>query len=99
MPKKKTYPYRIAPAKAPNPLKEMSWCFSKFIYISCQIQGFKVGDRWEMGDKYKLTVRQGTRYSETDYIYTKDNVMDALYEAYIKTYNSNNGKATEESRN
>jgi hypothetical protein len=96
MPKKKSYPYKILPPAMQNPLKEMSWCFSKHMYISYQIQGFKIGDKWEMGDKYKLIVRQGTKYSETDYIYTKDNVMEALYAAYIKAYNTNNGEKGQE---
>lgn len=96
MPKKKTYPYRIGYPNTPNPLKEMSWAETRLIRISCEIEGFKVDGQWEMGDRYKLTIRQGEKYSETPYDYTKDNVMDAIYAAYRKLYNMNNGKKTEE---
>lgn len=96
MPKKKTYPYRLAHPKTPVPMKEMSWAETRHIRISCQIQGFKNGGQWEQGNKYKLTVMQGDRYSETGYDYTKDDVVDAIYDAYRKLYNMNNGKKRKE---
>lgn len=70
-------------------MKEMSWCFSKHIYVSCSIEGFKVGQYWEMGNKYKITIRQGSKYSETPYEYTKENVVDAIYDTYRKLYEMN----------
>ena len=94
MPKKRSYPYRLGSPKTPNPMKEMSWCFSKHIYVSCQIEGKKVNGQWEMGNRYKLTIKQGSKYSETDYIYTKDDIMDAIYDTYIKLYEMNYGKET-----
>lgn len=96
MPKKKSYPYRLGHPKTPNPLKEMSWAETRHIRISCQIKGFKNGGQWEQGNKYKLTVMQGDRYSETGYDYTKDDVVDAIYDAYRKLYNMNNGKKKKE---
>jgi hypothetical protein len=92
MPKKKSYPYRIGFPKTDNPLKEMSWCIDQHIYVSCKIQGFKVGSQWEMGDKYCVTVRQGSGYKETEYIFTKDDVVDAIYDAYRHIYKRNNNE-------
>lgn len=97
MPKKKSYPYRLAYPKTPNPMKEMSWCFTQHMYVSCKIQGFKVGSQWEMGDKYTLTIRNGTHFRESGYIYTKDNVVDAIYETYRELYKRNYGKKRKES--
>lgn len=95
MPKKKSYPYRLGSPTKPNPMKEMSWCFSRHMYVSCKVQGFKVGQYWEMGNKYCLTIRHGDKYKESEYIYTKDNIMDAIYDAYIYLYERNYGKKKE----
>lgn len=95
MPKKQSYPYRLSSPKTDNPMKEMSWCFSRHIYISCQIEGIKEGSYWKQGNRYKLTIKQGDRYSETGYDYTKDDVVDAIYDTYRKVYNMNYGKEKE----
>ena len=42
-----------------------------------------------MGNRYKITIKQGSKYSETPYEYTKENVMDAIYYTYIKLYEMN----------
>jgi hypothetical protein len=99
MPKKKSYPYRLGKPKTENPLKEMSWCVNKHIFVSCKIQGFKVGGQWEMGDKYCLTVKQGDRYKESEYIYDKNNIVDAIYDTYRFIYERNYGKEREEPGN
>ena len=96
MPKKKSYPYRLGQPKTENPMKEMSWCHSKHIYVSCEIQGFKVGRQWEMGNKYRLTIKQGKKYSESEYMYNKDEIVDAVYDTYRKLYEINYGKETKE---
>lgn len=97
MPKKKSYPYRLGKPKTENPLKEMSWCVSKHIYVSCKIQGFKVGSQWEMGKFYCLTIRIGDDVREGEYIYTKDDVVDAIYDTYREIYNRNYGKESSNS--
>lgn len=97
MPKKKTYPYRLSAPKTSNPLKEMSWCVEKHIYVSCKIQGFKVGSQWEMGNLYCLTVKQGNKYKESEYKYTKDDIVDAIYDTYRYIYNKNYGKESSNS--
>lgn len=96
MARKKLNPYALSYPKTPNPLKEMSWCINKHIYVSCNIQAFKVGSQWEMTDKYCLTIKNGDRYRESDYIYTKDNVVDAIYDTYREIYKVNHGKKTKE---
>lgn len=97
MPKKKSYPYRLAYPKTPNPMKEMSWCEEKHIQVSCKIEGKKVGWQWEMGKYYCITIRIGDTYRESEYIYNKDNVVDAIYDTYREIYNRNYGKEREES--
>lgn len=96
MPKKKSYPYRLAHPKTANPMKEMSWCHSKHFYVSCEIQGFKVGSQWEMGNLYCLTIRSGDNIRKSEYIYTKDDVVDAIYDTYRYLYKHNYGKKTKE---
>jgi len=96
MPRVKSYPYRLGYPKTDNPLKEMSWCINKHIYVSCSIEAFKVGSQWEMGDKYCLTIRNGDQYRKSEYIYTKDNVVDAIYETYKQIYNKNYVEEREE---
>ena len=96
MPKKKSYPYRLAHPKTDNPLKEMSWCIAKHIYVSCEIQGFKVGSQWEMGDKYCLTIKHGKNKRKSEYTYTKEDVVDAIYDTYREIYNRNYGKERKE---
>jgi len=97
VPKKKSYPYRLKAPKTDNPMKEMSWCEEKHIYVSCKIEGKKLGGQWEMGKYYCLTIRQGDQYRESEYKYTKEDVVDAIYDAYRFIYQKNYGKETEES--
>ena len=97
MPKKKSYPYRLAHPKSPNPMKEMSWCHSRHIYVSCKIEGWKSGGQWEMGKHYCITVRNGEQYKESEYIYTKDDIVDAIYDTYRYIYNKNYGKKSSDS--
>lgn len=96
MPNKKNNPYRLKEASTPNPLKEMSWCINNNIIINTEPEGKKVGKYWETTGMYRLVARQGSRERATPYEYTKDTVMDALYEAYRKTYAINHGKETKE---
>ena len=96
MPKKQSYPYRLGSPKTANPLKEMSWCINSHIYVSCKIQGIQVGRQWEMGDRYCLTILNGGKYKESEYIYTKDDVVDAIYDAYRHIYKRLYGKETKE---
>ena len=95
MPKKKTYPYRIAAPKSLNPMKEMSWCLKHHIKVGIEPEGRKVGQYWEMTGKYQVVVSQGDRNKGSGFIYTKDDVMEGYYEAYRKTYELNYGKERE----
>lgn len=76
-------------------MKEMSWCFSRHIYISCEPEAIKQGQYYKQTNRYKLTIKQGDRYSETDYEHTKDDIMDAIFDAYRKVYQMNYGKKKE----
>ena len=95
MPKKRTYPYRISMPNTSNPLKEMSWCLKHHIKVNTEPEGKKVGGYWEMTGKYQIVVSQGDRNKGSGFIYDKDNVMDAVYEAYRKLYELNYGKERE----
>lgn len=97
MPKKKSYPYRLKHPKTSNPMVEMSWCHGKHIYVSCKIEGKQIGGQWEMGKLYCLTIRNGNQYRESEYKYTKEDVVDAIYDAYREIYNRNYGKERKES--
>ena len=96
MPKKKVSPYRLGDPTTPNPMKEMSWCFRNHIIISIEPEGRKLGKYWEMTGRYQLVARQGNRNKPSGFIFDKDNVMDALYDAYRKTYQINYGKERKE---
>lgn len=95
MPKTRVNPYALKYPKTPNPMKEMSWCFSRHIYVSCNIEAWKEGSQWVQGDRYCITVRQGEQYQETEYKFTKEDVVDAIYDAYRHLYNKNYGKTEE----
>ena len=97
MPKKKFNPYALKYPRTPNPMKEMSWCIENKMYVSCDIEAFKVGNYWEMGKMYRLTIRNGKHFRESGYIYTKDDVVDAIYETYRELYKRNYGKKRKES--
>jgi hypothetical protein len=98
VPKKKSYPYALKYPKSPNPLKEMSKCIENKIYVSCDIEAFKVGGYWEMGNKYRLVIKNGSDTRRSDYVYDKDNIVDAIYDTYREIYKRNYGKQTEVNR-
>jgi len=96
MPKVKKSPFQLGSPKTDSPMKEMSWCFSRHIKINVEPEAIKEGNEWKMTMRYQLVVNQGNRKRESGYIYTKDNVMDALFDAYRKIYQMNYGKKKEE---
>jgi len=89
MAKTRVNPYALKYPKTANPMKEMSWCIENKITVSCSIEGEQIGGYWEMGNKYCLTVRNGDQYKESEYIYDKSNIVDAIYDAYRYIYNKN----------
>lgn len=89
MPKKKTNPYALNYPTSPNPMKEMSKCIENKIYVSCDIQGFQVGRYCEMGNKYRLVIKNGSDVRRSDYVYTKENIVDAIYDTYREIYKRN----------
>lgn len=44
---------------------------------------------------YCLTIRQGLDYKESEYKYTKEDIVDAIYDAYRYIYDKNYGKTKE----
>lgn len=92
MPKVKKSIYRLGSPKTPNPDKEMSWCFSKHIYVSCRPEAIKDGRYWKQGKFYAVTIKQGDKYRESEYKYTQDNIVDAIHDTYRLIYQNNYGK-------
>lgn len=95
MPKKRESLYKLAMPTSPNPMKEMSWCLRHHIRVTVEPEGKKVGSYWEVTGRYQIVVSQGDRNKGSGFIYTKDNVMDGVYDAYRKTYELNYGKERE----
>jgi hypothetical protein len=98
MAKVKKNPFALGASKTPNPLKEMSWCHSRHITVITDLESF-INDRgyYEMTMRYGIIVRQGNREKKSGYIYTRDNVVDAIYDAYRHIYNNNYVKERQES--
>lgn len=95
MAKKKTSPYRLGSPKTDNPMKEMSWCLKNHIKVNVDPEAVKEGRNYKMTGRYQIIVSQGNRKKGSGYIYDKDNVTDAVFDAYRKTYQLNYGKETE----
>jgi hypothetical protein len=90
--KKKKSPYQLGSPSIPNPMKEMSWCFKNHIKVNVDPEAEFNGSYWKMTGRYQIVISQGNRSKASGFIYNKDNVMDAVFDAYIKTYNLNYGK-------
>jgi len=90
MPKIKKNPFALGAPKTPNPLKEMSWCLARHITVTTDLESF-VNDRGyhEMTMRYGVIVRQGNREKKSGYIYDRDNVVDAIFNAYRELYKRN----------
>ena len=95
MAKKKQSPFRLGTPKTDNPMKEMSWCLKNHIKVNVEPEAKKEGRSWKMTGRYQIIISQGNRSSESGFIYDKNNVTDAVFDAYRKTYQINNGKKTE----
>lgn len=96
MAKKKSYPYRLGQPKTLNPMKEMSWCLSRHIKVNIEPEAVKTAKGWDTTGRYQLVMSQGNKISKSGYLFNKENVVDAVYDAYRKTYELNYGKETEE---
>ena len=94
--KVKKSPYRLGTPKSSNPMVEMSWCFSRGIKVNVEPEAEKIGREYKMTGRYQIVVSQGERSSASGFMYDKDNVMDAVFDAYRKTYQMNYGKRKEQ---
>lgn len=90
-PKKKA----VGSPKTPNPVKEMQWCFSKHIYVTWEPEAIYQAGYYKQGSMYKVTIRQGEKIRDSGYIYTKDEIIDAVNDTYRKLYQMNHGKTKE----
>jgi len=92
MAKVKKEPYRLGTPKTDNPMKEMSWCFKNHIKVNVDPEAIYENGGYKMTGRYQIIISQGSRKSASGYIYNKDNVTDAVFDAYRETYKMNNGK-------
>ena len=88
--------YQLGSPKTSSPMKEMSWCFSRGIKVNVEPEAEKIGREYKMTGRYQIIVSQGERSSGSGFIYDKDNVTDAVFDAYRKTYEMNYGKRKEQ---
>jgi hypothetical protein len=95
MGKPKAQPHRLGNPKTPNPTKEMSWCFSKHIYVYCNVEALFDGRYYKTGSRYSIVIRRGNDIRETEYKYDKNNITDAIFDTYRQIYKMNYGKGEE----
>lgn len=94
MPKPKKKPGFGSP-KTPNPVEEMQYCFSKHIYVTVEPGVVREGRYWKQTGMYAVKIKQGEKERVSDFIYNKDNIVDAVHDTYRKTYEINYGKKKE----
>lgn len=96
MPKKKISPFLLGSPKTDNPIKEMSWCLAHHIKVNIEPEAVKEDGYWKMTMRYQIVVSQGNRKNYSGYIFNKDNVTDAVFDAYRNIYQRNHAKKKEE---
>lgn len=82
----------IASPKTDNPVKEMQWCFKKHIYVTYEPEAILQGGYYKQTGKYRINIRNGQQVNHSEYIYTGDNIIDAVNDAYRYIYQKNYGK-------
>lgn len=82
----------IASPKTDNPVKEMQWCFKKHIYVTYEPEAILDGGYYKQTGKYKVVVRHGENTKDSGYIYTGNDIIDAVNDTYREIYKRNYGK-------
>ena len=82
----------IASPKTDNPVKEMQWCFKKHIYVTWEPEAILDGGYYKQTGKYRVNIRNGQQEKHSEYIYTGDNIIDAVNDTYREIYKRNYGK-------
>lgn len=97
MPKSKKSPFQLGSPKTDNPMEEMSWCLEHHIRVNIDPEAIQEPNgQWKQTNRYQVSIHQGDRIRESGYIYSKDDVQDAVFEAYRQIYKINYGKKKEE---
>lgn len=81
-----------SPPTSENPVKEMQWCFDRGIRVCVIPEANKVGRNHIATGKYGLEIKRGSGSSFSGYLYTSNNINEAINETYRKIYQLNNGK-------
>lgn len=75
----------INTCKTENPMKEMSWCFKRGIYVFMEPNP-------KQPTMFRVVIKQGDNTNESDYKYTVRNIQDIVFDAYRELYKRNYGK-------
>lgn len=85
----------VASPKTENPVKQMQWCWSKHIYVTWEPEAVLEKGYYRQLNSYKIVIRHGDKVKDSGYIYTGDNIIDAVNDAYREIYKRNyNGTKT-----
>jgi len=82
----------IASPKTDNPVKEMQWCFKKHIYVTWEPEAILQGGYYKQTGKYRINIRNGQQLNHSEYIYTGQDIIDAVHDTYREIYKRNYGK-------
>lgn len=89
MPKPKK-PQGFAPAKTANPVNEMLWCFENKIRVVVEPEAYQEANGyWKQTGKYALVVDNAGTRKQSDFLYTKENITDAVNDLYREIYKRN----------
>ena len=82
----------VASPKTDNPVEEMQWCFSKHIYVTWEPESYFDGTYHKQGNKYKVVIKHGDKVTDSGYIFTGNDIIDAVNDTYREIYKRNYGK-------
>lgn len=89
----------IASPKTSNPVKEMQWCFKKHIYVTYEPEAVLEKGYYRQTGKYEVVIRQADKVRRSGFLYTGQDIIDAVNDTYREIYKRNNGTKTKEHRN
>ena len=74
------------------PHKEMSWCIANEIIVCMDRYAEVIKGKYYERDLYRIVVKYGNEDKKGDYKYTHKNIINAVWNAWIRLYKINNGK-------
>ena len=83
--RKKKSNYTINTCKTQNPMKEMSWCLKRGIFVFIEPNP-------KQQTMFRVVIKQGNNTNDSDYKYTVKDIQDVVFDAYRELYRRNYGK-------